>query len=392
MTAASPSANGARPLQGIRVLDFTRVLAGPYCTALFADLGADVLKIEPPNGDDYRHIGPFHKDGSSAVFEAVNRGKRSIVLDLATADHRTIALELASGADVVVENFRPGVADKLGIGWATLSRHNPRLVYASISGFGQNGPNALRPAYDIIIQAMSGIMAVTGDPDGPPTLIGESIADVVCGLFGSWAILAALVERDRTGSGRYIDIAMFDAMMALQPLVVARYLATGVAPQRMGNRHALSVPFGAFAARDGTFVLAVLNDKLFTALAHLIGKPELVVNPRFASDSQRAANEAELRADIESWSRPLTASEAVSALVAAGVPAAEVMDTAQALASSQATARPLLQELAHPDLGRTFVPEQPARFQNASRGGLKAAPRLSEHTHAVLADPARAWD
>lgn len=387
-----PAADGARPLQGLRVLDFTRVLAGPYCTALLADLGADILKIEPPSGDDYRHIGPFYADGSSAVFEAVNRGKRSIVLDLATADHRAIALELARDADVVVENFRPGVADKLGIGWSTLSQFNKRLIYASISGFGQNGPNALRPAYDIIIQAMSGIMAVTGEPGNPPTLIGESIADVVSGLFGSWAILAALVERDRTGAGRYIDIAMFDAMMALQPLVMTRYLATGMAPQRMGNRHALSAPFGAFAARDGTFVLAVLNDKLFTALTHIIGKPELAENPRFASDSQRALNEAALRAEIEIWSRSLTASEAVSALIAAGVPAAEVMDTAQALASPQATARPLLQELAHPALGQISVPEQPVRFQGASRGGLKTAPRLGEHTQAALSDPARAWD
>ena len=180
---------GERPLSGIRVLDFTRVLAGPYCTALLADLGAEVIKVEPPAGDDYRHIGPFIGN-ESALFLAVNRGKRSIVLDLADAADLAVAVKLARKADVVVENFRPGVADKLGIGWEALSAQHPELIYASISGFGQTGPLAKRPAYDIIVQALSGIMTVTGEPDGPPTLIGESIADVVAALFGSWSIMA----------------------------------------------------------------------------------------------------------------------------------------------------------------------------------------------------------
>src|SRR4051812_44507876 len=173
-----------KPLEGLRVLDFTRVLSGPYCTALLADLGADVLKIEPPQGDDYRHIGPFHNDGSSALFETVNRGKRSVVLDLAQPRDRELALSLSTDADVVIENFRPGVADKLGIGFTEMKKRNKRIVYASISGFGQDGPNARRPAYDIVLQALTGIMSVTGEPDGAPTLIGESIADVVTGLFG----------------------------------------------------------------------------------------------------------------------------------------------------------------------------------------------------------------
>ncbi|MBK9080644.1 MAG: CoA transferase [Rhizobiales bacterium] len=366
----------ARPLSHLRVLDFTRVLAGPYCTALFADLGADVVKIEPPQGDDYRHIGPFLADGSSALFEAVNRGKRSLALDLAKPDHRDLALGLADEADVVVENFRPGVADKLGIGYAALSARNPRLVYASISGFGQTGPNAGRPAYDIVVQALSGLMSVTGDPDRPPTLIGESIGDVTAGLFGSWAVLAALLERERTGRGRHVDVAMFDSMLALQPLVVARCLATGEAPARVGNRHALSAPFGAFAARDGQIVLAVLNPKLFAALAAVIGKPALVDDPRYASDALRLANEAALRAEIEAWSRALTTREAVAALVAAGVPAAEVQDTLQALAMADAQGRPVLQEVAHSAPGAIRAPEQPARFSGVARGGASAAPRL----------------
>ena len=375
----------ARPLAGIRVLDFSRVLAGPYCTALLADLGADVIKVEPPAGDDYRHIGPFI-EGESALFLAVNRGKRSISLDLTKTGDLAIAQALAARSDVVVENFRPGVADKLGIGWQKLSGINPKLVYASISGFGQQGELAARPAYDIVLQAMSGIMSVTGTPDGPPTLVGESIADVIAGLFGSWSILAALVERHTTGAGRHIDLAMFDAMIAIQPLVVARYLASGQAPQRVGNRHALSAPFGAFQARDGMFVLAVLNNKLFAILANLIGRPELAADGRFGSDSDRLANEPALREAIEGWSRQLTAEGAVAALVGAGVPAAEINDMAEALTSPHAKARGLLQEAEHPVLGAVRVPEQPARFSGVVRGGIAAAPALDADRQAILAE------
>jgi CoA:oxalate CoA-transferase len=367
------------PLAGVRILDFSRVLAGPYCSALLADLGADVLKVEAPQGDDYRHIGPFYKDGSSVLFEAVNRNKRGIVLDLSSPEGRAVAQRLARGADIVVENFRPGVADRLGIGWAELSGSNPRLIYASISGFGQRGPEAARPAYDIVLQAMSGIMASTGEADGPPTLIGEPIADVASGLFGAWAILAALYERERTGSGRRIDLAMFDAMIALQPLGVARTLATGTPPQRVGNRNALSAPFGAFAARDGQFVLAVLNPKLFAVLADLIARPDIVADPRFISDSNRLQNEPELRAIIESWSSQRTASQAVAALVAAGIPAAEVSDMGGALEQAERSASTVVQEVSHPALGTIKVPDQPARFDGLARGAARAAPRLGEH-------------
>ncbi len=374
-----------RPLSGLRVLDFTRVLAGPYCTALLADLGADVIKVESPAGDDYRHIGPF-VDGESALFLAVNRGKRSIVLDLAQPDDLSIALALARSSDVVVENFRPGVADKLGIGWDALSAHNASLVYASISGFGQTGAQSARPAYDIIVQALSGIMAVTGQPDGPPTLIGESIGDVVAAIFASWSILAALVERGRTGRGRRLDVAMLDAMIALQPLVVARYLASGVAPVRVGNRHPLSAPFGVFRASDASFVLAVLNDKLFTALTTLIGAHDAARDPRFATDTLRSANEPALRALIEQWSMRRTAAVAVDALMAAGVPAAGIETIAQALDSRQAAERDPLQQMEHPVLGAIRTLEQPVRFAGASRGGMAAAPMLGQHSAEIRAE------
>jgi len=379
------------PLAGLRVLDFSRVLAGPQATALLADLGAEIIKIEAPQGDDYRHIGPFLPDGSSALFEAVNRGKRSLVLDLAQATDREIAQTLARDADIVVENFRPGVADKLGIGWDSLSALNPRLIYASISGFGQSGPDASRPAYDIVVQAMSGLMSVTGRPDGEPTLIGESIADVVSGLFASWAILAAMVERQRTGQGRRIDVAMFDAMMALQPLVLARYLATGTPPQRVGNRHPLSAPFGAFQAQGGQFVLAVLNNKLFAALAQVIDQPDLASDPDLLSDSGRLAQEPRIRAAIETWAASLTPAQAVAALIAAGVPAADVMDTPAALSFANQRGRPVTQTVPHPTLGQITLPEQPAHFAGVVRGTTPAAPRLGDANTAIHPNPALAW-
>ena len=352
-----------KPLSNIKILDFTRVLSGPYCTSMLADSGADVSQVEPPQGDDYRHIGPFLEDGSSSLFETVNRGKRSLMLDLSLDADRDVALKLAADADVVVENFRPGVAAKLGIGFEALSIINPKLIYASISGFGQTGPMALRPAYDIIVQAMSGIMSVTGEADGPPTLIGESVADVVSGLFASWAIMAALNQRHTTGLGQHLDVSMLSSMLALQPLVAARLFASGEAPKRVGNRHPISAPFGAFKARDGMFMLAVLNDKLMRVLAAVIDEPLLMSNPQFATDELRFHNEGALRAYIENWSGGRTAHEAVELLLAAGVPAAEVLDAKQANAL----------------VGNTRSQGQPVLFSGVVNAPFAPAPKLDEH-------------
>ena len=352
-----------QPLSNIKIIDFTRVLSGPYCTAMLADIGADVIKVEPPFGDDYRHIGPFLKDGSSSLFETVNRGKRSLVLDLAKDADRAVALKLAGEADVLIENFRPGVAARLGIGFETLSKFNPKLIYASISGFGQTGALAQRPAYDIIVQAMSGIMSVTGEAQGPPTLIGESVADVVSGLFASWAILAALNQRHTTGLGQHLDVSMLSSMLALQPLVAARLFAIGKAPGRVGNRHPISAPFGAFKARDGMFMLAVLNDKQMKALAAVIGEPSILSDPRFATDELRFQNEGALRAHIENWSAERSAFEAVELLLAAVVPAAEVLDAKQANAL----------------VGNTKPQGQPVLFSGEENEPLAPAPKLDEH-------------
>ncbi len=372
-------------LEGVRVLDFTRVLAGPYCTAMLADLGAEVIKVEPPQGDDQRHMGRMVQ-GESTNFILNNRGKKSIRLDLKMESGRRIARELAARSDVLIENFKPGVADKLGIGYAELSGLFPRLVYCSISGFGQNGPNAARPSYDVVAQAMSGLMSLTGEAEGAPTLIGESVGDICAGMFAAWGVMAALYDRERGGPGRHVDVAMFDSLLAMQPTALAQYLFGGSAPLRVGNRHPLSSPFGAYAARDGHLVIAAANDKLFQAVADTIGRPELPADPRFRTDSERSRNDAALRPLIEAWSAALSVREAVAAMTRAGVPAAPIQDTAQAVDSEQARVRQSTTRAPHPVLGETELIEQPVHFSGMPRGRLATAPALGQHSAAVLAD------
>ncbi len=367
------------------VLDFTRVLAGPYATALMADLGADVIKVEAPGGDEYRHVGPF-RDGESALFQNVNRGKRSIVLDLKAPDDLEIARALAARADVLVENFRPGVMAKLGLGPDALQKINPRLVYASVSGFGQTGPNTARPAYDIIVQAMSGLMTQTGAPDGPPTMVGEAVADVAGGLFAAWGIMAALFDRERTGRGGVVDVALFDALVAMMPTAAARVLVCDQDPARTGNRHALSAPFGVYPAGTGHFALAVLNDRLFARFCSAIGRPDLVADPRFATDSERCAHEPALAEAIAGWAGGLSAADAVAALSEAGVPASVLATAREALLSDQAAARELVTSVIHPRLGPIPLPEQPVHFSGTTRGGRNAAPALNEHSLQIRAE------
>ncbi|BAX61215.1 CaiB/BaiF CoA transferase family protein [Burkholderia stabilis] len=371
------------PLDGIRVIDFSRVLAGPLCSALLGDLGADVIKIEPPGGDDYRAIGPF-ANGESGLFGAMNRNKRSVVIDLKTADGQALAQSLCASADVVVENFRPGVAERLGIGYATLSARNPALVYASVSGFGQTGPESHRPAYDIILQAMCGLMDATGAPDGEPTLIGDSVSDVVSGIFASWGVLAALVARDRTGKGTHVDVSMFDATLNLTAALVARYATTGVAQRRVGNRHPTSAPFGAYRAADGHFVVAVLNNKLFAQFADAIGHSAWVGDARFATDTTRCEHEAALRACIEQWAATRSVAEVNATLSAAGVPVAPIQSVQQALDSEQAHARGLLVCATAADGSTVRLPAQPLKFSAYPGTRTTRAPQLGEHTRAVL--------
>ena len=253
-------------LEGVRVLDLSRVLAGPYCGAFLADLGADVVKVEAPNGDDARHLGPF-KGAESVYFAELNHGKRSVVLNFKDPNDHERFMRLVEHADVVLENFRPGVTKRLGMDAESVHKTNPRIIYASISGFGQEGPFRNRPAYDLIVQAMSGIMAATGPEGGQPTRVGESLGDVVSGIFAGWAICAALYERERTGIGRSVDVSMFNSLLALQVTNLSLLLADGKLPGRIGNRHPVSVPFDTYPAKDGLVALAVANDRIWARLA-----------------------------------------------------------------------------------------------------------------------------
>jgi CoA:oxalate CoA-transferase len=372
------------PLAGLRVLDLSRVLSGPYCTALLADLGAEVIKVETPGrGDDARHFGPY-AGGASLYFALINRNKKSIALDLKDARAQDIVQRLAERSDVVVENFRPGVAARLAVDYETLSRRNPKLVYLSISGFGQEGPHAGWAAYDLIIQAMSGIMSVTGEAEGPPTALGESLGDLWTGLMGSWAVLAALQGRSRSGKGERIDLGMFDALMAMQMTGLANLQATGRAPPRVGNRHPVTTPVNTYRCRDGLMALVVTSDAQFAALCKAMGRTELAAEARFLKNADRHANEPALRAAIEAWSGALAAADVVARCHAAGIPAGPVWDLAQAAGSAQAAARGLFQPVAHPAFGELRLVAQPAKFRHAAPVAPVREPLLGEHTAEIL--------
>lgn len=371
-----------QPLAGLRILDLTRVLAGPFCTALLADLGAEVIKLEPPQGDDYRHIGPFQQ-GELALFTLMNRGKQSIVLDLKDPSAQAVARQIALACDVVVENFRPGVASRLGLG-PELREEKPSLIHAAISGFGQSGPLAHLPAYDLVAQAMSGLMAVTGEEGGGPLKVGESYGDLMGGLYASWAVLAALYRRSSTGEGSTIDVAMFDALFSLLPTAHAVQFYAGTAPRRVGNRHPLSTPFGCFACADGSVVIAVLGDRQWRGLCRLIGREDLASDPALATDEGRTRDEPRIRAAIEGWTGTRPAAEVVAALTAAGIPTAVVQSLAEAAASPHAQARELVADLPHPVLGRAPTVGQPVRFDGVKPLATTSAPALGADGAAIL--------
>ncbi len=372
------------PLQGTRVLDLSRMLAGPVCTALLADVGAEVIKVEAVGrGDDMRHVAPF-KDGESALFMLANRGKKSITLDLKSKRGVAVLHRLSAASDVVVENFKPGVAKRLGADYETLRAINPRLVYASISGFGQQGPLAHRPAYDIIAQAMSGLMDITGQPDGPPMRVGESFGDLCAALYGAWGIMVGLNARQRTGEGQYLDVAMVDSLFSLLITALSQYLFAGVNPARVGNRHPLSTPYDSFPAADGHVVIAVANDRLFERLAETMGRPELAADARFVSDSERTRHEPALRVIIEEWTGARTVAEIVEALDAASVPASPIWTVEEVAESAQMAFRGMLATVQHPKLGDITLVQQPVHFSSMERGIRRPPPLLGEHTEAVL--------
>jgi len=329
-------------LNGITVLDLTRVLAGPFCTMILAELGARVIKIEaPPDGDDARRYGPF-VEGASAYFLSLNRGKESLVLNLKQPGDRAVFLSLAERADVLVENFRPGTMERLGLGWPQLHERLPRLIYAAISGFGQTGPRAAQPAYDLVIQAMGGIMSLTGQPGAPPTRVGSSIGDITAGLYCAVGINAALYHREMTGQGMLVDVAMLDCQVAILENALARLAAEGSPPGPLGARHPSITPFDAFKAADGWLVICAGNDKLFAELAGLLGRPGLANDPRFADNPSRTQNHESLKAEIEAALAVHSAEHWLVALQKAGVPCGPVNDLAQVVAEPQVAARNML--------------------------------------------------
>lgn len=363
-----PASDG--PLRDLLVVDLSRVLAGPFAALLLADLGARVVKVERPGGgDDSRHYGPF-LDGRSLYYARVNRGKESIALDLKSADGRQVLDALLSRADVLVENFRPGVMDRLGYGPATLDVRFPQLVALSLSGFGHTGPWSQRPAYDSVIQGMAGVLTITGDPGGPPTKPGIPLADLSAGLYGAVAVLAALHERERTGRGQQLDIAMFDTTLSLLEGAALGYLATGIAPRSMGNAHFSIAPFDTFACADRPITICAAHDAQFASLAAAIGRPQLCTDPRFVSNALRHDHRGALKAALETALATADARTWLERLAAAGVPAGPVTGVGEALESEQVAARHMvidagglpgpgnpIKSSRHPD--RTVMPPAP---------------------------------
>jgi CoA:oxalate CoA-transferase len=327
------------PLHGVTVVDLTRVLAGPYCTMMLSDLGARVVKVERPgSGDDARHIGPF-VNGISAYFASLNRGKESVSLDLTDPDDRRRFDELLAGADVVIENFRGGTFDRLGYDWDSLHARFPNLVYAAVSGFGHTGPYATRPAYDMVVQAMGGVMSITGHEGAEPTRVGTSVGDILGGLFTATGIVSALYHRALTGETTKVDVSMLDCQVASLENAIARFMATGTAPGPLGAHHPSIAPFGAFRAADGWLVIAAGNDALFRRLCALLGRPGLADDERFATNPSRTENRLDLQTALESALVSAPVAEWLARLDAAEIPCGPINDVGQVLADPQVRAR-----------------------------------------------------
>ena len=369
-----------RPLAGLRVLELARVLAGPWIGQTLADLGADVVKVEAPAGDETRGWGPpFAADGAAAYFHAANRGKRSIALDFNDPADLRLAQRLAQAADVVVENFKVGGLARFGLDHAAVAAANPGVVYASVTGFGQDGPEAPRAGYDFIIQAMGGIMDLTGEPDGPPQKPGVAYADLFTGMYGTVAVLAALHLRERTGRGQWIDLSLFDTQLAVLANQAANHLIGGATPRRMGNAHPNIVPYQVFAAADGPLVIACGNDGQFARLCEGLGLA-LHRDPRLRTNPGRLAHRAEVVAALEARLGGMPRAAVLAAMDAAGVPAGPINSVAEAFAEPQAVARGMVQEI-----GGSRSPRSPLRFSDAALAADRPPPRLDEHGAAIRA-------
>ena len=382
-------------LAGIRVLDLTRILAGPTCTQLLGDLGADVVKVERPGaGDDTRKWGPPYvqgRDGAtteSAYYLCANRNKRSIAVDIAAAESQTLVRRLLTRCDVLVENFKVGDLARYGLGWEQLRHDHPRLVYCSVTGFGQTGPYAPRAGYDYLAQGLGGIMSLTGAPDGLPMKVGVGIADIMCGMYATVAILAALRHRDATGEGQWIDAALLDTQVAWLVNEGSNYLVSGQVPRRLGTEHSNIVPYNTFASADGFVILAVGNDSQFQKWCRFAAAADLAVDPRFATNSLRIVNRADLYTRMPPYMRAKTTAEWVEGLASIGVPCGPVNSLDQVFADPQVRARGMRIDMPHPLAAEGTVPmiANPLKMSATPPSYRHSPPTLGQHTDEVLAE------
>ncbi len=386
MTESRQSAEGAPPLAGVKVLDLSRVLAAPFATMLLADLGAEVLKVESPRGGDQtRKWGTPLAGGETTYYLAVNRSKQSIAIDFSKAEGAALVSELAAGSDVVIENYMLGALDRYGLGPEALQKANPRLIYCSLSGYGRTGPSAHRPGYDSVIQAESGLISINGDPDLPPFKIGVSISDITGGMYATQAILAALIARERSGRGDYIDLALLDCSMANLAAVASNALLLNMIPKRWGNSHADILPQGMFATRDGDIMFHVGTDEQFHRFCeYVLDAPQLSDDPRFLSNAVRRQHREALDGLIAERLASRSRREWLPLFEKAGVPAGEVRNVLEALTSEEASARNMVRELDHPTEGRIRVTANPIRMSHSALVEPKAPPLLGQHTDEIL--------
>jgi crotonobetainyl-CoA:carnitine CoA-transferase CaiB-like acyl-CoA transferase len=384
--SAAPALTRPLPLEGVRVLELSQVMAGPFCGMLLGDFGADVIKIEQPGGGDQtrRAMGFKMKGPDSMGFLNLNRNKRSVVLDLKSDAGKDAIRQMALRADVLIENFRPGVMDRLGLGYETLHALNPRLIYASISGFGQTGPWSERPGFDLIAQAMSGVMSVTGYPGEKPVKAGVPVGDIGCALFASSAILSAYIGRQTTGLGQHIDASLFDASLAFSIWNAAEYWGTGRTPEPVGTSNQMSAPYQAVRASDTYFVLGANNNKLWQLLCKEMGRPELTVDPRFAQNTDRLANREALIAELEKTFSTATADEWTDRLLAVGIPAGRLNTYPEAFNSDHSQFRAMRMDIPHPIEGTVPNIGFPVKLSETPQRVRRHPPLLGEHTEEVL--------
>lgn len=381
--------------KNIRVLDLSRVLAGPYSTMMLADFGADTIKIESPGlGDDSRGFGPFVGEGikkESAYFMSLNRNKRSIVLDFKIPEHIAVFREMVKTADVVVENYRPGTMEKFGLGYEDLKQINPGIIYAACSGFGHSGPLMYKPAYDIIVQAMGGIMSITGEENGEPTRVGASVGDVVAGIFTAFGVSAALFAREQTGKGQKVDVAMLDCQIAILENAIGRYVVSGEVPGPLGNRHPSITPFAAFTAADGKIIVGAGNNGLWSRLCKLFNREDLITDKRFSSNESRTTNVEILTAIMNGILVTRPVADWLADLDEAGIPCSPINTIAQVLQEPQIKERDMIVEVGHPVAGKLKMPGVPVKLSDTPGSVRTPAPTLGQHSVEILQE-VLGWD